>query len=157
MRAENRPRFVFAESTSETDSVELFGIFELLMKPPEICGQKLELKVHFRHPERTVDADGFLGDDGFYHVRFMPQNEGCWEYVIKSNAAEINGRTGQFTCIAPSLNRRYDSQPNHKNWWVDDPDPAFMGQGHYGVKTINQWREDYLRDFARRMDKCMGS
>lgn len=156
-RVDNRPRFVFAESASESDNVELFGIFELLLKTPEICGQNLELKAHFRHSKRLADADGFLGDDGFHHVRFMPQNEGCWQYVIESSAAEINGRTGQFTCVAPSLSRRYDSQPSHKNWWTDDPDPAFMEQEHYGVKTINQWRVDYLRDFAQRMDRCIES
>ncbi|MFC1718027.1 hypothetical protein ACFL6S_30480, partial [Candidatus Poribacteria bacterium] len=68
---------------------------------------------------------------------------------------EIDGRAGHFTCIAPSLSSRYDSQPSHKNWWIDDPDPALMEQEHYGVKTINQWRGDYLRDFARRMDRCI--
>lgn len=154
VKVKNRPKFIFAESTNESDSVEVFGLFELLLKAPKVCGQNLELKVHFRHPERTVDADGFLGDDGLYHVRFMPQNEGCWEYVIESNLAEIDGRTGHFTCVASSLDKRYDSQSSHKNWWTDDPDPALMEQEHYGAKTINQWREDYLRDFSQRMDRC---
>jgi hypothetical protein len=26
--------------------------------------------------------------------------------------------------------------------------------GHIGAKTVNRWREDYLRDFAARMGRC---
>jgi hypothetical protein len=84
----------------------------------------------------------------------MPQNEGQWTYVIESNKAEVDGRTGDFTCVAPSLSRRHDSQLCHRNWWTDDPDPAFKEQEHFGAKTVNQWREEYLRDFAQRMDRC---
>jgi hypothetical protein len=36
VRVKNRPRFIFAESTTASDNVEVFGIFELLLKAPEI-------------------------------------------------------------------------------------------------------------------------
>lgn len=36
-------------------------------------------------------------------------------------------------------------------YWTDDPDPE-LAQGPYpGAKTVNRWREDYLRDWQRRM------
>lgn len=150
----SHPKSIYTESATASDNVEIFGMFELLLKTPEVYGQNLELKAHFRHSRRLADANGFLGDDGRYHVRFMPQHEGHWTYVIESNEAEFDGRTGDFTCVAPAPNSQYDSPAHHKNWWTDDPDPAFREQEHFGAKTVNQWREEYLRDFARRMDRC---
>ena len=46
-------------------------------------------------------------------------------------------------------------------WWTDDP-ARDVAEAHLGVhtvtgaKTVSQWREDYLRDFAERMDRCKG-
>jgi len=45
------------------------------------------------------------------------------------------------------------------NWWTDDPDPAVLGmrkqrRKYEGALTVSQWREDFLGDFAARMDRC---
>ena len=40
------------------------------------------------------------------------------------------------------------------NWWTDDPSPDVAEGPHIGVKTVSRWREDFLRDFATRMDHC---
>jgi len=48
---------------------------------------------------------------------------------------------------------RFVRVENRPNWWVDDPDPALREGDKPGAKTINQWREDYLRDFQKRMDR----
>jgi hypothetical protein len=42
----------------------------------------------------------------------------------------------------------------HPNWWIDDPAPAVAEGVHPGAKTVSQWREDFLRDFAARMLRC---
>lgn len=34
-----------------------------------------------------------------------------------------------------------------------DPDPAAAEGVHPGAKSVNQWREAFLRDFANRMDR----
>jgi hypothetical protein len=38
----------------------------------------------------------------------------------------------------------------HPNWWTDDPDPSADEGVHAGAKSVNRWREDFLRDFAAR-------
>lgn len=39
------------------------------------------------------------------------------------------------------------------NWWTDDPNPA-LAEGKYpGAKTVNKWREAFLRDWQRRMQR----
>jgi hypothetical protein len=37
------------------------------------------------------------------------------------------------------------------NWWTDDPDPAAAEGIHRGARTVNQWRVEFLRDFADRL------
>jgi hypothetical protein len=29
--------------------------------------------------------------------------------------------------------------------------------GQHGAKTVSRWREEFLRDFAARMERCVGS
>jgi hypothetical protein len=41
------------------------------------------------------------------------------------------------------------------NWWVDDPDPTVAEANRPGAKTVNQWRREYLRDWQKRMDRCV--
>ena len=50
---------------------------------------------------------------------------------------------------------RFVRVEDRPNWWKDDPDPALSEGDKLGAKTVNQWREDYLRDFQKRMDRCV--
>jgi hypothetical protein len=49
-----------------------------------------------------VDVEGFYDGDGVYRIRFMPDEIGEWTYSTFSNVAGLRGRTGGFTCTAPS-------------------------------------------------------
>ena len=51
---------------------------------------------------------------------------------------------------------RFARKKNRPNWWADDPDPALKEGKYPGAKTVNKWREDYLRDWQKRMDRCIG-
>lgn len=43
-------------------------------------------------------------------------------------------------------------RPNpERTYWTDHPDPARREGSFAGAKTVNRWREDYLRDWQRRM------
>jgi hypothetical protein len=37
------------------------------------------------------------------------------------------------------------------DYWTDNPDPALKEGTHAGAKTVNRWREHYLRDWQHRM------
>jgi len=61
----------------------------------------VELTATFTLGHRTVTVDGFYDGEGRYKIRFMPDSEGPWSYATSSNAAELNGKTGAFTCTPP--------------------------------------------------------
>jgi hypothetical protein len=43
-------------------------------------------------------------------------------------------------------------RPNpERTYWTDNPDPALREGTFAGAKTVNRWREDYLRDWQGRM------
>lgn len=47
--------------------------------------------------------------------------------------------------------------PNERpHYWTDDPRPEASDAGRAGAKTVNRWREAYLRDWQERMDRCLG-
>src|SRR5690606_23742909 len=39
------------------------------------------------------------------------------------------------------------------HYWHDDPAPAWMEGDKPGAKTVNRWREAYLRDWQSRMER----
>jgi len=52
----------------------------------------------------------------------------------------------------PSWGGSYVKTGHGPNYWHDDPDPTRRDAGRNGAKTVNRWREAYLRDWQRRMD-----
>jgi hypothetical protein len=53
---------------------------------------------------------------------------------------------GAFVRPAPNLMPTY---------WHDNPDKALTDHGKNGAKTVNRWREAYLRDWQKRMDRTL--
>jgi hypothetical protein len=75
-------------------------------------------------------------------------------YEIQSNAPGLDGKTGAITSYAPPPSVALNPSARFPNWWTDDPSPAMAEGIHHGAKTVSQWREDYLHDFAARMERC---
>jgi len=42
-------------------------------------------------------------------------------------------------------------------YWTDDPSPASADAGRPGARTVNRWREQYLRDWQQRLDRTLPS
>jgi hypothetical protein len=51
------------------------------------------LEAFFQQKSRVVRVPGFYDGDGIFRVRFMPDNEGEWSFVTKSNVVELDGKT----------------------------------------------------------------
>ena len=87
-----------------SDRVERWGIFELGLKGPREGNPfvDVELSAQFKHKNRVIEPDGFYDGDGIYKVRLMPDTPGDWTYVTMSNRPELDGVTGEFTCVQAS-------------------------------------------------------
>ena len=84
--------------------VERWGIYEVTLNGPDTGNPftEIELTAEFKQNGRIFEPQGFYDGNGIYKIRFMPDAVGEWTYTTKSNIAELNGKTGHFTCVAPS-------------------------------------------------------
>jgi len=152
VRAWSRPRYTFERPPTAADQVETFSIVDLIYRPQGSAPEPVRATLVVDRQEFT----GFRDPQGAWHFLFSPKESKTWTYRVTSNHVELDGQTGSFTSFLP---RGAATAPSAEfpNWWTDNPDPAFEEKNEPGVKTINRWREQYLRDFAARMLRCQTS
>jgi hypothetical protein len=88
--------------------------------------------------------------------RFCPKAAKVYQFTIRSNVPALDGKTGGITASTPDPHIALRPSSRFPNWWTDDPAPEFAEGEHMGAKTVSRWRQDYLRDFAERMARCIG-
>ena len=130
---------------------EAFGVTEFVLPVPQGYTEKNSAKMIFSkgRPASIGEEEG-----KFLRFRFSPRDAKVWSYKIESDSSGLDGQSGKFDAVPPPLERTSKQSTKHPNWWIDDPDPAAAVGVHPGAKSVSQWREDYLRDFAERMDRC---
>jgi len=142
---------VFNRLTTAADQVEVFGVTEFTLPVPDGFSAKNSATMIF---DGGVPASAGVNEGEVLRFRFSPRDAKVWSYVIKSDFVGLDGKSGKFTAAPPPIERIGNPSTVHPNWWIDDPDPAAAEGVHPGAKSVNQWREDFLRDFAERMRRC---
>ncbi|MCQ2113545.1 MAG: DUF4038 domain-containing protein [Bacteroidaceae bacterium] len=97
-------------STVAPAQVERWGMYETSLTAPltEENPFNIELKARFENADTAIIVNGYYdGIDkktkqGVWRIRFMPMREGVWHFVTISNTHNLNGKSGDFSCIAPS-------------------------------------------------------
>lgn len=145
-------RTMFDRLTTEADKVEAFGTVEFAIPLPAGMTREHKAKAVFdgRIPAAVVN------DGRRLRFRFSPRDAKVWPYAIESDFAGLNGKTGKFTAEPAPVERTSRASASHPNWWIDDPSPEAAEGIHPGAKSVNRWREDFLRDFAGRAQRCAG-
>jgi hypothetical protein len=141
---------IFNRLTTQVDKTEVFGVVEFVLPVPEGYSVQNSATMIFsngRPPSKGVNEGKVL------RFRFSPRDAKVWSYVIRSDFAGLDGQSGKFAAVPPPVERTVKPSSVHPNWWIDDPDPATAEGIHPGAKSVNQWREDFLLDFAMRMDR----
>ncbi|MGB6200251.1 MAG: DUF5060 domain-containing protein [Candidatus Acidiferrales bacterium] len=97
---------IAAQPETSHPSVPMWEVFELTLDGPSAGNPfaDVELTASFVLDHRTVVVDGFYDGAGKYKIRLMPDAEGPWSYATSSATAVLNGKTGNFTCVAPLPN-----------------------------------------------------
>lgn len=148
-----RPNTVFHRNTTRDDIVEMFSLVEFVFQGPRLDMDR-DTPV-FKMLVKGQEFSGYYTGDGEYRIRFMPKSLGYWSYLIQSNIPELDGLQGEFASVPESSVNRGRDPLLLPNWWSDDLDPNLKDGIIAGSKTVNMWREDFLRDFQARMDRCL--
>ena len=93
-----------AASAAGADKAERWGIFEVALNGPKTGNPFVDvtLGARFKQGDRVLEPQGFYDGGGVYRIRFMPDAPGEWTYTTTSNRAELDAKTGAFTCVEPS-------------------------------------------------------
>jgi hypothetical protein len=86
--------------------IEKWDFFELSLQAQTSGNPFLEvtLEADFTFQGRTVHVHGFYDGDDLYKIRFMPDQEGTWSYITRSNLPALDGQKGELACTAPTGN-----------------------------------------------------
>jgi hypothetical protein len=152
VRAWDRPLARFARLTSAQDRIEIFGLVELVLP----LGPEAPVHPEGRMMVTNQTLVGDPDDEGNLRFRFCPRDPKTFSYKILSNAPALNGKTGEITAFLPEPSMALQPSSRFPHWWTDDPSPAMAEGIHHGARSVSQWREDWLRDFAARMERCAG-
>jgi hypothetical protein len=150
VRAWPRQHRVFDRLTTAADRMEFCGILELVLPVGAGAPAPIEARLVVENQALLGHVDGA----GAVRFRFCPKDAKTYRYTIRSNAPALDGRTGEITAVMPAPDAALTPDPVRPHWWTDDPSPAVAEGVHQGARTVSQWREDFLRDFARRLERC---
>jgi hypothetical protein len=146
VRAWTRPHVLFDGLTTAGDTIEEFGIFELVVPLGGDAPAGAEAQMVIENQALA----GYFDAQGQVRFRFSPKGAKEFTYTIRSNVEALNGLSGALTALPTSPDQATRPDDNWPNWWTDNPDPALAEGPHIGAKTVSRWREDFLADFALR-------
>jgi len=150
VRAWTRPYLQVDRMTTLSDSIEQFGVLEMVL--PIGSANAKNLKATF-----NVDNQSLPGQISGGKIRFMfsAKSPKEFKFAIKSNDASLDGITGGITAYLPPEENRLHPDSGYPNWWTDDPARDMAEGDHIGARTVSRWREEFLKDFEMRMDRCI--
>jgi PelA/Pel-15E family pectate lyase len=150
VRAWARPLTQFNRLTTAADRMEHFGLLELTLPLGDDAPEAPEIFMEIENQRLPGHPDG----RGSVRFRFSPKDAKVYRYTLVGNVSALEGGAGAITVVSPSLEAALRPDPRWPNWWTDDPSPAAAEGAYHGAATISQWREDFLLDFARRLERC---
>ena len=152
VRAWERPRAVFNRLTTPADRVEHYAIVDIELPPGH--GVTISKRAHLAIENQMIPGH-VDSRTGVLRFRFSPKQAKTWSYTIHSDVPALEGKTGGLTSFLTPATAAQTPSSRHPNWWSDNPDPELRVGSQQGAKTVSRWREEFLKDFAARMDRCV--
>jgi len=90
----------FSHSLFGQVNVEKWKVFEITLNGTSAGNPFKEVKLFakFIKDNDTIIVSGFYDGNDIYKIRFMPQKEGNWIYLITSNLKKFDNKKGSFVC-----------------------------------------------------------
>lgn len=151
IKAWERPYYLFDKLPSKSDSIQEFSILEIALSLKGNLPEKPEARLLV---ENQALSGYFLGD-GKVRFRFSPKSAKTFDFKIESNINSLNEKAGSINAYIPPVELANHPSSKYQNWWTDNPNPEFVEGEHIGAKTVSRWRDEFLNDFAKRMERCV--
>jgi hypothetical protein len=129
--------------------MEVFGILEMVLRLGSDAPVNPTARIQVEN--QTLAAE--VHKDGTLRIRFCPKAVKAYRFEVEGNIPTLHGRSGEILSVAPAPNATRTPAADLPNWWTDDPSPGVLEGEHQGARTVSRWREDFLRDFADRMNR----
>jgi|GEM_PF-1837992 len=150
VHAWKRPYLRLDRMPTKADRIEAFGILELVLPMSDAT---LNAKAYLKVENQKLD--GHVADDGTMRFRFCPKAAKKYSFKVESNVHELDAKTGSITAYVPAPKVAKTPSAKLASWWTDDLSASVAEGSHSGAKSVSRWREDYLGDFADRMQRCV--
>ena len=95
----------WATGAVESKNVEQWGREEISLKSTHAYDNpfsQVNLQARFTLNTRSVVVSGFYDGAQTWRIRFMPDQQGVWQFTTISNDPELNDQSGSFTVGPPS-------------------------------------------------------
>ena len=97
--------------------MEVFGILELVLPMGNDIPKQPEAVLRVENQKLSGHAPG----DGTMRLRFCPKAAKVYNFTIRSNVSELDGKTGGITSFVPPPDVAQHPSLHLPNWWTDDP------------------------------------
>lgn len=94
------------EAQQSSAKIEQWGIQEITLRSSREYNNPfadVSLQCRFRCGDQEIVALGFYDGDQTWKVRLMPPSRGTWTFTTVSNDPDLNGRSGSFAVLPPSV------------------------------------------------------
>jgi hypothetical protein len=90
---------------------------------------EVTLEATFTNEGRHVDVHGFYDGDGIFKIRYMPDQEGRWQFITRSNVPALEGQQGEFLCTAPSIGNHGPVRVSNKTHFAFEDGNTYVPVG----------------------------
>jgi len=146
-------RIIYNNTTSLKDTVPFCSVLEFRLKGPklDLPKESIVFEMVIPYGDSFQKWPGYyLGNDA-YAIRYVPKKAETLNYTITSKIEELNGKNGSIvvTNLWPGEEHKSD-YPLGPNWFSDSTHPELYDGKIQGGKTILNWKNDILTDWAER-------
>jgi hypothetical protein len=147
------PRIVYDRNTTLTDTVTVCSIIEFHFKGPQINipADSSCFTMRVKAGIGVQDWAGYYLGNGNYVVRYGPKQSENLSYKITSSIPGFPEQSGEFVVdnVWPGKQRKTDYVLG-PHWYTDRGDAKLYDGKIQGGITVKNWRNDALRDWAKR-------
>ena len=148
-------RVVFDRMTTLADTVAFCTVIEFRFKGPEInvSADSAVFWMEVPYGNSKQIWPGYYLRDGIYAINYAPKQAEILRYQITSKIPGFPTQAGELV-----VSNRWPGKPNEtdyllgSNWYSDSSDPELYDGRLQGGKTILQWRNEVLTDWAKRWE-----